>query len=49
MENIWFEKKPKANEKVNINRLSFLVFLLLEELVFLGIKFHEIHKVQVDR
>ena len=45
----FIQKKTKANEKVNINQFSFLVFLLLEEMVFLGTKFHEIHKVQVDR
>ena len=43
------QKKTKANEKVNINRFLFLVFLLLDEIVFLRTKFHEIHKVQVDR
>ena len=42
------QKKTKANEKVNINRFSFLVFVLLEEMVFLGTKFHKIHNVQVD-
>ena len=45
----FIQKKTKANEKVNINQFSFLVFLLLVEMVFLGTKFHEIHKVQVDR
>ena len=43
------QKKTKANEKVNMNRFLFLVFLLLDEIVFLRTKFHEIHNVQVDR
>ena len=43
------QKKTKPNEKVNTNRFSFLVFLLLEEMVFLDTKFHKIHKIQVDR
>ena len=43
------QKKTKPNEKVNTNRFSFLLFLLLEEMVFLDTKFHKIHKVQVDR
>ena len=47
--NYFIQKKTKANEKVNINWFSFLIFLLLEEMVFLGIKFQEIHKVHVDR
>ena len=42
------QKKTKANEKDNINRFSFLVFLLLQEMFFLGKKFHKIHKVHVD-
>ena len=33
------QKKTKANEKVNINRFSFLVFLLLEGMVFLDKSF----------
>ena len=43
------QKKTKANEKVDINRFLLLVFLLLDEIVFLRTKFHEIHNVQVDR
>ena len=38
------QKKTKANEKVNINRFLFPVFLLLDEIFFLHTKFHEIHK-----
>ena len=43
------QKKTKANGKVNINRFLSLVFLLLEEIVFLRTKSHEIDKVQVNR
>ena len=43
------QKKTKANEKVDINRFLFLIFLLLDEIVFLRTKFHEFHKVHVDR
>ena len=43
------KKKTKVNEKVNISRFSFLVFLLLEEMVFLGTNFQKIDKVHVDR
>ena len=34
------QKKTKTNEKVNINWFSFLIFLLLEEMIFLGMKVH---------
>ena len=43
------KKKTEVNEKVNISRFSFLVFLLFEEMVFLGTNFQEIDKVHVGR